>query len=81
METETFAALTASWPLSGEKEKSREGLPQAGSPSQRQRLSEAGTRERDRLEMYGGIGDIWRDYGGAGRPMASTNRALAFGEK
>jgi hypothetical protein len=35
----------------------------ADSPSQPQRFSESGWGEQDRLEMYGGIGDIWGDYG------------------
>jgi hypothetical protein len=34
------------------------------SPNKPQLFSEAGTREQDRLEMYGGIGDIWRGYPG-----------------
>jgi transcriptional regulator with XRE-family HTH domain len=56
-------------------------LAAADSPNQPHRFSEAGRREQDRLEMYGGIGDIWRGYSRPGRPMASTNRALVFGEK
>ncbi len=31
--------------------------------------------------MYGGIGDSWETTVGAERPMASTNSAVAFGEK
>ncbi|HEY1757872.1 MAG TPA: hypothetical protein VGG72_21055 [Bryobacteraceae bacterium] len=34
----------------------------ADPPNQPHRFSEAGRRERDRLEMYGVIGDIWRGY-------------------
>ena len=39
------------------------------------RLTATGSGERNRLEMYAGIGDIWR---GGRRPMASTNGLLAL---
>ena len=46
-----------------EKEKPRGSLLAGDLPCHPQRLSDEGKREQERLEMYGGIGDVWRDYG------------------
>ncbi len=45
-------------------------------PDQRRRLSEAGRGEQDRLEMYGGIGDILRDYGRRRQIDGVNNRGV-----
>ena len=63
VETETFAALTASGRSPERRRSPARGAPQGTHRANHNGSPNAGRREQDRLEMYGGIGDIWRGYG------------------